>query len=168
MPPKVPPLSCRTLSKTSEERQSLRNAERQCRQSCYDYMDDAYCHCTKKGGSLRSCIDYRKLNAVTVEDSYPIPQVNESVDSHGTANVFSGLDTVRGYMQIEQEENNMDKTAVLTQNGLNGYSRTSFGLRSASAALQRAMDNIFAPVEWQYAFVHIDNVVVFSKPPEGI
>ena len=116
----------------------------------------------KKDGTLRFCVDYRRLNAMTIRDSYPIPRMDECIDSLGNAQVFSTLDANAGYWQVELDERDKDKTAFVTHHGLYRYTRMPFGLKNAPATFQRAMDVILASVKWQTAIVYLDDVIVFS------
>ena len=72
----------------------------------------------KKDGSLRFCIDYRRLNAVTIRDSYPIPRMDECIDSLGDTQVFSTLDCNSGYWQLEVAPEDRHKTAFVSHHGL--------------------------------------------------
>lgn len=69
-------------------------------------------------GSLWFCVDYRRLNAVTERDSYPIPRKDECMDFLGKARIFSTLDAISGYWQIEMGEKDVDKSAFATHNEL--------------------------------------------------
>ena len=95
---------------------------------------------TKKDGSIRFCVDYRKLNALTVKDSYPLPRMDECLDSLGDATIFSTLDCNSGYWQIPIEERDRDKTAFVTHCGVHRFKRMPFGLCNAPATFQRALD----------------------------
>lgn len=117
----------------------------------------------KKNCRLRSCANYRKLNAVTVRDSYLIPRMDTCIASFRSANVFSTLDASRGYLQIEMDDNDMDKTALVKHKGLFRYTQMPFGLKNAPVTFQRAMNIIMVPIKWQNALVYIDNIVIFSK-----
>lgn len=121
---------------------------------------------TKRHGSLRSCVGYRKLNNVTVYGSYLIPRMDECIVSFGTANVFSTLDVNGGYWQADLDENVMNETALVAYNKLNGYTCMSFCMKNAPATFQLAMDIILAPVKWQHALVYMGNVVIFFRTSE--
>lgn len=79
----------------------------------------------KRKGSLRVCVDYRRLNAGTVRDSFPILRMSECIDSLGKAKIMSTLDTTPGYWQIKVDEKDVDKTTFVAHNGLHKYNRMS-------------------------------------------
>jgi len=103
----------------------------------------------KPDGSVRFCTDYRKLNLMTVKDAYPIPRMDECIDSLGDARVLSTLDCNAGYWQIPVAEEDTHLTAFTCHSGAWQCVRLPFGLFDAPAAFQRAMDMILAGVQWQ-------------------
>ena len=117
----------------------------------------------KKDGTLRFCVDYRKLNAVTKRDSYPIPRMDECIDSLGEATIFTTLDCNDGYWQVPVADADKDKTTFTSHSGLYRFLRMPFGLKNAPATFQRAVDIILSRVKWQYALVYLDDVIVYSK-----
>jgi len=121
---------------------------------------------TKKDGSVRFCVDYRKLNALTVKDSYPLPRMDECLDSLGDAVVFSTLDCNSGYWQIPIDLKDRDKTAFVSHCGVHRFKRMPFGLCNAPATFQRALDMLLAKVKWVNALVYLDDVIVYSKSVE--
>ena len=120
----------------------------------------------KKDGKLRFCVDYRKLNALTIRDSYPIPRMDECIDSLGDAGIFSTLDANSGYWQVEIHPEDKDKSAFSSHFGLFRFTRMPFGLRNAPATFQRVMDVILSSVRWQFALVYLDDVIIFSRSVE--
>jgi transposase InsO family protein len=120
----------------------------------------------KPDGSLRFCIDYRRLNALTVRDSYPLPRMDDCLDSLATANIFSTLDANSGYWQLNVAEADRDKTAFTSHRGTYRFKRMPFGLINAPATFQRAMDVLLSRVLWKTAIVYLDDVIVFSKTVE--
>jgi len=87
----------------------------------------------KPDGSVRFCIDYRKLNLMTIKDAYPIPRMDECIDSLGDARVFSTLDCNAGYWQIPVAEEDKHLTAFTCHSGAWQCVRLSFGLYNAPA-----------------------------------
>lgn len=120
----------------------------------------------KPDGSKRFCIDYRRLNAITIRDSYPIPRMDECIDSLGEASVFTTLDANSGYWQVEIAPGDRDKTTFTCHEGLYRFIRMPFGLKNAPATFQRAIDIILSKVKWQYALVYLDDVIIYSKSVE--
>ena len=117
----------------------------------------------KPGGKWRFCVDYRKLNAMTKREVYPLPRLEDCIDSLGEAKWFSTLDANCGYWQIEMDENDKPKTAFTAHCGTYRYTRMPFGLKNAPATFQRALDLILAGYRWQSCIVYIDDVIVFSQ-----
>jgi hypothetical protein len=94
----------------------------------------------KKDGSVRFCVDYRALNAVTVKDVYPLPHVDETLEALGGAQWFTTFDLMAGYWQVEVAPEDRDKTAFLTREGLYRFLRMPLGLSNAPSTFQRLMD----------------------------
>lgn len=116
----------------------------------------------KKDGSIRICVDYRSLNAITVADSFPMGNVTELLYSIAGARYISVLDMTRGYWQIPLEEESQSLTAFATHNGLYAWKVMPYGLRSSAATFQRVVNGLLAGHR-QYACAYIDDVAVFSE-----
>jgi hypothetical protein len=86
---------------------------------------------------------------MTINDSYPLPRMDECLDSFGDAMVFSTFDCNSGYCQISIEERDRDKTAFVTLCGVHCFTMMSFGLCNAPAKFQRALDMILANFKWK-------------------
>ena len=117
----------------------------------------------KKDGSTRFCVDYRRLNEITVRDVYPLPRIDDCLTALGGNEYFSLLDLVSGYWQIPMAEKDKAKTAFVTSNGLYEFNVLPFGLTNAPATFQRYMDKVLAGLKWQCLLVYLDDVCVYSK-----
>jgi Reverse transcriptase (RNA-dependent DNA polymerase) len=116
----------------------------------------------KPDGSIRFCIYYRKLNAVTENDSYALPRVDNCLDYLGEARYFTTLDANCGYWQIVVHETDREKTAFKCRKGLYQFKRMPFGFMTATATFQRAMDVVLSSVRFQCALTYLDDIVVYS------
>ena len=117
----------------------------------------------KKDGSLRFCVDYRRLNAKTVPDAYPLPRNDDYLDSLGEAEIFTTLDCNAGYWQVPVAPEDRDKTTFTSYLGTFRYTRMPFGLHNAPATFQRALDIILSGARWQSCLIYLDDVIVFSR-----
>ena len=115
----------------------------------------------KKNGSIRLCVDYRKLNAVTEEDKYQMPRVDELVELIGSASFITTLDLTKGYYQVPLAKSDQKKTAFVSPQGKFEYTRMPFGLKGAPTTFQRIMDQILSPHS-ECASSYIDDIAVFS------
>jgi hypothetical protein len=97
----------------------------------------------KMDGSCRPCGDYRRLNLVTREDKYPLPNMGNLSGHLDGSVIFSKLDLRKGYLQVPVAAADIAKTAITTPFSLFKFARMPFGLRNAGITFQRLMDNIF-------------------------
>lgn len=119
-----------------------------------------------RNGKPRFCVDYRKLNAVTTPDEFPIPRQSEILSSLSGAQVLSSLDALSGFTQLEMSEEDVEKTAFRTHRGLFQFKRMPFCLRNGPSIFQRVMQSILAPYLWIFCLVYIDDIVIYSKSYE--
>ena len=117
----------------------------------------------KKSGELRFCVDYRKLNQITRNDAHPLPRISDLLDSVKDAKYFSTLDLRSGYWQIPVEPEDCQKTAFVTQSGLYEFTRMPFGLKTAPATFQRAMEIALAGLTFETCLCYLDDVIVFVR-----
>ena len=117
----------------------------------------------KQDGTPRFCVDYRRLNSVTVRDSYPLPRMDDCIDSLGEAAVFTTLDANSGYWQVPIREEDQELTSFVCHRGVFKYLRMPFGLSNAPATFQRVLDIVLARYRWQTCLVYLDDVIIFSK-----
>ena len=117
----------------------------------------------KKNGQIRFCIDYRRLNAATVRDVYPLPRIDDFLDRLGGAKVFSSLDLKSGYWQVPMSSDSRRKTAFITPDGLYECKRLPFCLCYAPATFQRMMDEVLSGLKWTMCLVYLDDVVIYGS-----
>ena len=115
----------------------------------------------KKDGTMRFCVDYRRLNIVARYDAYPMPRVDELIDRLGSARFISMLDLSRGYWQVPVAEESRPMTAFVTPYGLYQFRMMPFGLSGAPATFQRLMDTVLRGLE-PFCAAYIDDIVVYS------
>lgn len=122
----------------------------------------------KKSGKWRMCVDYRKLNEKTIKDAYPLPRIEDNLDSLAGARMFSTLDCNMAYHQIELEEKDKIKTAFATPlGGLYHYVTMPFGLCNAPATFQRVAEKALEGLQWKIAVLYLDDIIVFSHDFES-
>jgi hypothetical protein len=122
----------------------------------------------KKTGDLRICIDYRRLNAQTEKDTYPLQLINDLIHTRmEDAFEFSSFDLAEGYHQIPIAEQDKYKTAFITERGLFEFNVMPFGLSNAPATFQRFMDSILEKHNRKCCLVYLDDILVYSKDIES-
>ena len=121
----------------------------------------------KKDGSLRFCIDLRKLNARTIKEAYSLPRIEESLDCLNGASIFTSLDLKSGYWQVELDDESIPLTAF-TVGPLGFYEcvRMPFGLTNAPATFQRLMESCLGEMHLNWCIIYLDDVIIFSRTPE--
>ena len=114
---------------------------------------------SKKDGGMRFCVDYRKLNEQTRIDQYPLPRIDDALDSLTGAQYFTTLDLASGYWQLRVKEEDIAKTAFACHRGLFEFVRMPFGLCNAPATMQRALDVLLAKIKWETCLIYLDDII---------
>lgn len=117
----------------------------------------------KKNGKWRFCVDYRRLNDITVKDAYPLPRIDDILDTLSGAKYFSTIDMASGYWQCEVQEEDKPKTAFVTTEGLHEFNVMPFGLCNAPGTYQRLMDLTLAGLQWKTSLIYLDDVIILGN-----
>ena len=117
----------------------------------------------KSNGSWRLVCDYRKLNAVTVTDSYPLPEINDLVTELAESKFFSVSDLFSGFHQIPCTQQAKEKLAITTELGQFTWNRMPMGAKNCPAVFQRLMDNVFRKIPKSKLIIYLDDLLVHSS-----
>ncbi|GBG86011.1 hypothetical protein CBR_g40824 [Chara braunii] len=120
----------------------------------------------KKGGTLRMCIDYRGLNAITVKNAEPLPRIDDLLDRVQGCKHYSKIDLKSGYHQIAIRPEDQHKTAFQTTYGLYQFVVMPFGLCNSPGTFQHTMNRIFHDHLDKFVVVYLDDILIFSKSVE--
>ena len=121
----------------------------------------------KKDGSLRFCIDLRKLSSRTIKDAYGLPRIEETLDCLGGSIIFTSLDLKSGYWQVEMDEASKPLTAfTVGPLGFYEFERMPFRLTNAPTTFQRLMESCLGDLHLNWCIIYLDDVIVFSKTPK--
>ncbi len=116
----------------------------------------------KRDGSVRWCIDYRLLNDVTVKDVFPLPLIDDCLDTLAGSVWFSKLDANAAYWQIKIKEEDRKKTAFITKYGLYEHIKMGFGLCNAPATYSRVMNLVLRGLTWKTVLAFLDDIAVLG------
>ena len=120
----------------------------------------------KKSGGFRMVVDYRKVNAKIVFDSYPMPTIDQALEQFSGATVFSVLDLNSAYYQIPLSAKSRRITAFCTPFGLFEFNKLPMGISVGCQGLSRVVDELFADLKGVYVYNFLDDLVVYSESPE--
>ena len=122
----------------------------------------------KKDGSIRFCVDYRRLNAVTRFDAYPLPRIDETIESLSGAKFFTTLDMISGYWQVGLTEEARLKSAFTVRGGLYLWNVMPFGLCNAPSTFERLMETVLQGLQWRSCLVYLDDIVIFGRSEDEL
>ena len=117
----------------------------------------------KPNGSYRMCVDFTDLNKACPKDSYPLPQIDQLIDSTGGHQLYSLVDTKSGYHQIPMHRPDEAKTAFTTHEGTYCYTKMPFGLKNAGATFQRMVNKMFKDNIGRNMEIYVDDMIVKSR-----
>ena len=117
----------------------------------------------KSDGSLRLCIDYRRLNAITKTENFPMPNLTNCIYRGSKVKFFTKLDLVRGYYQVSLDEESKELTAFSTVENHYQFKRLAFGLKNSGIAFQRMMQQLLSSLNTSRVVVYIDDILIMSS-----
>ena len=116
----------------------------------------------KKDGTIRICVDFRKLNTVTVPDPYDMPSVDDVIDQLGEVKFLSKLDLAKSFYQVPMAIEDIEKTVFTTPFGKYEFVTMPFGLRNTPATFQRLMDVVLVDMQ-EFACTYMDDMIIYSN-----
>lgn len=120
----------------------------------------------KKDGTLRAVYDYRALNACTIRNRFPLPRIDDLIDSFRGATVFSALDMTSGYNQFRLLDSDVPRSAFVTPAGAFQWRVLSFGLTNAPSCFTHALSSILKPYIGKTVLLYLDDICIISRSPE--
>ena len=118
----------------------------------------------KKTGEIHLCVDFRKLNAISIRDLFPLPRVEEALQAVQAAVWFSSFDLAQGYLQMAMEEEDIEKTAFRAgSSGLYEFTRMPFGLTNAGASFCRLMEMCIGDQQYVTLLFYLDDICIFAE-----
>ena len=121
----------------------------------------------EKGGKWRVCIYYTDLNDACLNDSFPLPRIDQIVNASARDGMLSFLDAFSSYHKIPMYPSNAEKTSFITSHGLFCYNVMPFGLKNVGATYQRSVSKMFRPLLGKTMEVYIDDMLIKSKGAAG-
>ena len=118
----------------------------------------------KKTGEIHLCVDFCKLNAISIRDSFPLPRIEEALQAVQAAMWFTSCDLAQGYLQMAMEEEDMKKTAFRAgSSGLYEFTRMPFGLTNAGASFCHLMEMCIGDQQYITLLFYLDDICVFAE-----
>jgi len=126
------------------------------------------CLVKKKDGTFRFCIDYRRVNAVSKKDAYPIPDIQDALDNLRGSRYFATIDLLSGYWQLGMTDRAKERSAFCTRRGLFHFTRMPFGLSGAPGSFCRLMSIVLRDLLWVICLCYLDDIVIYARTPEEL
>ena len=122
-------------------------------------------HLTRKkhDGTPRFVVDYRKLNSITIRDSYPLPRMDDTVNQLAGARYYSKFDLKNGHHQVPIDPRDKNKTAFITSFGLFHFNVLPQGLVNGPPVFRRVMNEVLDDLLGHHCLVYLDDIITFSK-----
>nr|GFA87767.1 putative reverse transcriptase domain-containing protein [Tanacetum cinerariifolium] len=120
----------------------------------------------KKDGAMGMCIDYRKLNKLTIKNHYSLLRIDDLFNQLQGACCFSKIDLCSGYHQLRVRDEDIPKTAFITHYGQFEFTFMPFGLTNAPTIFMDLMNRVFKPYLDKFVIVFIDDILIYSKSEE--
>ena len=110
----------------------------------------------------RSCVDYDRLNAVTQQNAYSLPRIDDSLNALSGCKFFSTLDLISGYWQVPLDGDAQEKSGFATRSGLWKWKVLPFSLTSSPATFQRLMERVLHGLHWKRFLLYLDDIIVIA------
>ena len=117
----------------------------------------------KVNGKWRMCVDFTDLNRAYPKDSFPLPRIDQLVDSTAGHKLLTFMDAFLGYNQIRMAKEDQEKTSFITSQGLYCYKVMPFGLKNAGATYQRLVNKMFSKQIGRNMEVYVDDMLIKSR-----
>ena len=117
----------------------------------------------KADGTLRLCVDYRRINQVTIPENFPMPNITDSIYSAHDIKYFTKIDLTKGYYQVPIDDDSKKYTSFTTQNNQYQFKRLSFGLKNSGLQFQRNIQEILSGFNSKKVIIYIDDILIISK-----
>ena len=115
----------------------------------------------KKNGSFRLCVDYRRLNKKLIKDRYPLPLMEDAIESLHKAKIFSTLDLKNGFFHVDIEEDSVKYTSFVSPDGQYEFLKAPFGLSNSPAVFQRYVNTVFKQlIRDKIVWIYVDDIIV--------
>ena len=113
-------------------------------------------------------MDYRKVNAVSKRDAFPVPDISDALDHLRGAKYFATFDLLSGYWQLGLTERAKERSAFCTRRGLFHFTRMPFGLAGAPSSFCRLMQTVLRDLLWRICLCYLDDIVIYARTPEEL